>query len=437
MASKPVLVDDDEELSPDEQIEDCVKYGENFMLFGLSGTGKSQRVKQVDPDLTFLTLVSNMLPEQVIGKMIFPEGFKEESLDDPKWFKEYFSEESGRRPPNWYLQTEGVYNVGARWVAPEWYNKLVEKCAKEPDKKHVLFIDEVTNAGPHTQSLIYHIVLDHSIAPNQGKLPPNCVVALAGNNKSETSASRGLPAPLFRRLSKIYIETDMSTTKGKENFKDWIKWGSEKETGPKNRKETESGKHDGEIIDPERTRLHPLVLNFVASRAEKLFYTPWDENKEDKYALDPHIWEKVSDTIYNHVNAGERLNVGHFSKLIGKEAATSLISLCKNPPLTAEEIISKKYDESRIPNPNRPEAVCAFILSLRYLKPEQHDPVRKFIESKFTSEYVELFDSYYEDMNQNDETDLISSMGMPMSFVKETGKKLGATASKAIQKGGR
>ncbi|MBO5997909.1 MAG: ATP-binding protein, partial [Alphaproteobacteria bacterium] len=299
MASKPVLVDDDEELSPDEQIEDCVKYGENFMLFGLSGTGKSQRVKQVDPDLTSLTLVSNMLPEQVIGKMIFPEGFKEESLDDPKWFKEYFSEESGRRPPNWYLQTEGVYNVGARWVAPEWYNKLVEKCAKEPDKKHVLFIDEVTNAGPHTQSLIYHIVLDHSIAPNQGKLPPNCVVALAGNNKSETSASRGLPAPLFRRLSKIYIETDMSTTKGKENFKDWIKWGSEKETGPKNRKETESGKHDGEIIDPERTRLHPLVLNFVASRAEKLFYTPWDENKEDKYALDPRIWEKVSDTMEN------------------------------------------------------------------------------------------------------------------------------------------
>ncbi len=45
-------------------------------------------------------------------------------------------------------------------IKPTWLKKLEEKCEKEPDKNHIVFLDEITNALPSIQGMAFNIVLD-------------------------------------------------------------------------------------------------------------------------------------------------------------------------------------------------------------------------------------------------------------------------------------
>ena len=160
----------DEPMPVKDQINFYVQNGMSFMLHGPSGVGKSRRMKKIDPDLTSITLCNGILPEDVIGKTIYPNG----------------------------VEADGA--SGGVWVPPKWYTDLCRKCETEPDKQHVLFIDEVTNARETTQSLIYHVALEKSIAQGVGKLPNNAVVVLAGNSKEESGAAYNMPAPFKPHL---------------------------------------------------------------------------------------------------------------------------------------------------------------------------------------------------------------------------------------------
>ncbi|MBQ4535927.1 MAG: ATP-binding protein, partial [Clostridia bacterium] len=101
----------DKELSVDEQIKFYIDNGKSFMLHGPSGVGKTRRVEEADPDFVSIVLRNGMLPEEVIGKTIFPNNdTAKESL----------------------------------WMPPVWYTNLCQKCEAEPEKNHVLFIDEIT-----------------------------------------------------------------------------------------------------------------------------------------------------------------------------------------------------------------------------------------------------------------------------------------------------
>ena len=169
---------DDNKMSVDEQIEFYIKNKMPFMLHGMSGVGKSRRIKDIDPDYVSIYLRNGMVPEEVIGKTIYPNN--------------------------------DTTQVG-KWIAPSWYGDLCEKCEREKDKVHVLFIDELTNAKETVQSFAYHLVLEHSIAPNLGKLPDNCVVVCAGNSRNESEAANIIPEPLFRRfVAHIYLEPKVS-----------------------------------------------------------------------------------------------------------------------------------------------------------------------------------------------------------------------------------
>lgn len=174
----------EEPLPVKEQINFYVQNGMSFMLHGPSGVGKTARVEAIDADLTAVPLWNGVLPEDIVGKVRYADG------------------QTGLPDEN---KTGGV------WVAPDWYNELCKKCEKEPEKKHVLFIDEVTNARPTTQSLIFHITLKKSISPSKGKLPDNAVVVLAGNSKEESGAAYNMPEPLFRRMcGHIHIKADVA-----------------------------------------------------------------------------------------------------------------------------------------------------------------------------------------------------------------------------------
>ena len=48
-------------------------------------------------------------------------------------------------------------------VKPTWLVNLEEKCKKEPDKIHVVFFDELTNALHAIQGMAFNIILDREV----------------------------------------------------------------------------------------------------------------------------------------------------------------------------------------------------------------------------------------------------------------------------------
>ena len=145
-------------------------------LHGLSGDGKSDRVRQIDPDVLDIELV-NETPETINGRAIYNEA-RDEIID----------------------------------IKPVWLVKLEKLC--EDGKPHVLFFDELTNATKQTQSVIFKIVLERFVN-NRWPLPKNARIVAAGNDRSESSAAHDLAEPLFGRFAHIYIRTTV------ENWMPW------------------------------------------------------------------------------------------------------------------------------------------------------------------------------------------------------------------------
>ena len=312
-----------------EQIKFYIDNGKSFMLHGPSGVGKTRRIEEADPDFVSIVLRNGILPEEVIGKTIYPNNDK----------------------------TKAGF-----WVPPAWYVDLCKKCENEPNKQHVLFIDEITNVKPSEQSLVFHLVLNNSIGPNVGKLPKNVVVVAAGNSKDESESAYNMPEPLFRRFdAHIELKPDVDL---------WLEWGSE-----------QSEKGNG------RLKVHPLVANFVATYGDEVFYSPYDSENPPKYAIDPRGWEQISDIIYdnNGLIAKELIE-----NKVGKEIASTFIAFAKNPPLMLEDIIEHNYDHNDIPV--QFDARYALALSLRYANMEEIQQVREFIHDELGAEILSMFD---------------------------------------------
>lgn len=350
----------EEPLTVKEQINFYVQNKMSFMLHGPSGVGKTARVEAIDENLTAVPLWNGVLPEDIVGKIIYPDG------------------QTGLPDEN---------KSGGVWVAPDWYNELCKKCKEEPDKMHVLFIDEVTNARPTTQSLIFHITLKKSISPSKGKLPDNAVVVLAGNSKEESGAAYNMPEPLFRRMcGHIHIKADIA---------EWLEWGSEK-----NNKYPE---------EAERLNIHPLVSSFVGTYGKKVFYSSYNEEEPKDWAIDPRGWEQISDIIYDNKGVIRRELL---ENKMGRELASSFLAYAKNPPLSLEEIINGEYSSYDIPRSH--DARLALTMNLRHVDEKNVGKVRRFIEKNLGAENRAVFDSLW--VGKNDERAL--QIAQMQSFIK-------------------
>ena len=145
-------------------------------LHGLSGDGKSDRVRQVDPEALDIELV-NENPETINGRAVYNEA-KDEIVD----------------------------------IKPVWLVKLERLC--EDGQLHILFFDELTNATKQTQSVIFKIVLERFVN-NRWPLPKNARIVAAGNDRIESTAAHDLAEPLFGRFAHLYIRTTV------ENWMPW------------------------------------------------------------------------------------------------------------------------------------------------------------------------------------------------------------------------
>ena len=145
-------------------------------IHGLSGDGKSDRVRQIDPQALDIELV-NETPETINGRAVYNEA-KDEIID----------------------------------IKPAWLIRLERLCRN--GEQHILFFDELTNATKQTQSVIFKIVLERFVN-NRWPLPESARIVAAGNDRSESSASHDLAEPLFGRFAHIYIRTTV------ENWMPW------------------------------------------------------------------------------------------------------------------------------------------------------------------------------------------------------------------------
>ena len=315
------------EVSEEEIIKGCVESNIAVMLHGRSGDGKSARVKELDPDAEILYLI-NASPDSLGGKSV-------------------------------------LINEKMKDIPPTWYTKLVDKCEKEPDKIHIVFFDEITNAPPSIQGMAFNIILDKEIN-GKWKLPGNARIVAAGNEYSESRSANEMSEPLFNRFAHVYIETKVE---------DFLKWASTPI-------ETYERLDYKEINLP--MKIHPSIYAFIAYKSFKGEDALRTEYTGIKPNADPRKWELSSSILYK-TNKPENLRA-----FIGEDLTKEFISFTKKEVITLEDVISYNYDELIMDVQEKFQTA----VSLSKVDETYIDVVREFIES-YCSDALDVFDTLW------------------------------------------
>ena len=308
-----------EQVSEEEIIKGAIESGIAVFLHGPSSEGKSARVKQIDPDCVIIYL-RNATPESLNGKSV-------------------------------YNQTTGEMID----VKPSWLKKLEEKCEKEPDKLHIVFFDEITNALPSIQGISFNIVLDREVN-GKWELPENARIVAAGNDIEDSLAANQLAEPLFNRFAHVYIKTTLES---------WLKWASEK-------------------------NIHPAICSYIAYKNGETLRSKYDGKKPN---ADPRKWEMASKMLYK-TEKPEMLRA-----LVGEEITKEFIQFCSQRMITLEDVINENYKDIDIEELNIAEK-HATIMCLLQVEKDNIEKVREFVK-KLGSEYVAVFDKMWTHGDEN------------------------------------
>ena len=267
-------------VSEEDIIKEAIKANVSVFLHGKPGSGKSDRVKQLDPDFIELNL-SHLDPELLDGLA---------------------GEKEGRE----------VH------IKPPWLEELEEKCKEEKDKIHILFLEELTNASPMMQSKAYGIALDKKVA-GRWKLPENARVVAAGNELEDSLAANEIAEPLYDRFAHVNIETDA------EN---WLEWAVTPEESYE--------RINYEKEDKSRPKIHPAIYGYISYKGDEVLRTPYNSEHPEPHA-DPRRWKMASDMLYASNNP-ETLRA-----IVGEDLTRDFIEFCRMPRITIEDIINGNY----------------------------------------------------------------------------------------------
>lgn len=271
-----------DEVSEEDIIRGAVESNVSVFLHGRSSEGKSARVKQLDPDCEIIYM-RNATPDSLNGKSVY-NAATGEMIDVP----------------------------------PTWYSKVKEKCEAEPDKIHIIFFDELTNALPSIQGMAFNIVLDGEVN-GKWKLPPNARIVAAGNDLNDSLAANRMAEPLFNRFAHVYINTTVDS---------WLKWASI----PKEKYERLDYKEE----EPE-TKIHPSVYAYIAYKSysgHDVLRTPYTGDKPN---ADPRKWEMASKLLYK-TKQPEMLRA-----LIGDDLTRDFTAFARQQVISVEDVINHNY----------------------------------------------------------------------------------------------
>ena len=301
------------QVSEEEIIRGAIESGVAVFLHGPSSEGKSARVKQIDPTCEIIYL-RNATPESLNGKSVYN------------------------------AQTGEMMDV-----PPTWLKKLQEKCEKEPDRLHVVFFDEITNALPSIQGIAFNIVLDREVN-GIWKLPENARIVAAGNDMKDSLAANQLAEPLFNRFAHVYIKT---TTSG------WLKWASE---------------HN----------IHPAIYSYIAYKNGETLRSKYDGEKPN---ADPRKWEMASKMLYA-TGSPEMLRA-----LVGEDITREFVEFCKQQVITLDDVINGNYTDRDIQALNTAERY-ATTMGLTQVDDDNLEKVRGFVKG-LGAEFEAIFDALW------------------------------------------
>lgn len=307
------------QVSEEDIIKGAVESDIAVFLHGPSSEGKSARVKQIDPTCEIIYL-RNATPESLNGK--------------------------------------SVYNAATGEmieVKPTWLKKLENKCEEEPDRFHILFFDEITNALPSIQGIAFNIVLDKEVN-GIWKLPDNARIVAAGNDMKDSLAANQLAEPLFNRFAHVYIKT---TTQS------WLKWASE-------------------------NNIHPAIYSYIAYRNGKTLRSKYDGEKPN---ADPRKWEMASKMLYKTGNP-EMLRA-----LVGEDITREFVEFCNQPTITLADVINDNYTEKDVKALNT-AGKYATTMGLTQVDDDNLEKVRGFAKD-LGPEFGAIFDSLWTHGDEN------------------------------------
>ena len=307
------------QVSEEDIIKGAIESGIAVFLHGPSSEGKSARVKQIDPNCEIIYL-RNATPESLNGKSVYNS------------------------------QTGEMMDI-----KPSWLKKIEEKCEKEPDKFHVVFLDEITNALPSIQGMAFNIVLDREVN-GIWKLPENARIVAAGNDMKDSLSANQLAEPLFNRFAHVYIKTTTAS---------WLKWAS---------------KHN----------IHPAIYSYIAYKNGETLRSEY--NGETPNA-DPRKWEMASKMLYTTGNP-EMLRA-----LVGEDITREFVQFCRQPVITLDDVINGNYTNMDIRALNTAERY-ATTMGLSQVDEANLKKVRKFV-SKLGAEFVAIFDALWTQDDEN------------------------------------
>lgn len=303
------------EVSEEEIIQGAIESNIPVFLHGKPGEGKSARVKQIDPNCEVLSL-GTLTPDLLVGMAI-------KNTDEKK----------------------------VEYTAPPWYDRLVTKCQSEPDKIHILFLDELNNASPNMQKYAFSIALDRKVN-DRFLLPDNVRIVAAGNEVEDSLSAYELAGPLYDRFAHVNIKTTPEQ---------WLKWASE-------------------------NNVHPAVYAFIAFGGERVLRTETSGDKQTPTA-NPRRWEMASKMLYATRNPEMLRGV------VGEDITREFIRFCQQPVMTVDDVLSPDFDENVLKNLNTAEAY-ATVMSLSYVDEENVETVRNAV-SNLGPEFVNTFYSIW------------------------------------------
>ena len=256
-----------DEVSESDIIKGAIESNVSRFLHGKPGCGKSDRVRQLDPDFIELNL-SHLDPELLDGLA---------------------GEKDGK----------------AVHIRPPWLEELEAKCQEEPDKIHILFLEELTNASQMMQSKAYGIALDKKVA-GRWKLPENVRVVAAGNELEDSLVANEIAEPLYDRFAHVNIETSAAN---------WLEWAAT----PENFYE----RLDYKKQEEPKQKIHPAIYAYIAYKGDEVLRTPYDREKPEPHA-DPRRWKMASDMLYASNNPNT------LKAIIGENLTEDFVAFCIN-----------------------------------------------------------------------------------------------------------
>ena len=271
-----------DEVSESDIIKGAIESNVSIFLHGKPGCGKSDRVRQLDPDFIELNL-SHLDPELLDGLA---------------------GEKDGK----------------AVHIRPPWLEELEAKCQEEPDKIHILFLEELTNASQMMQSKAYGIALDKKVA-GRWKLPENVRVVAAGNELEDSLVANEIAEPLYDRFAHVNIETSADN---------WLEWAAT----PENFYERLEYKKQEEP----KQKIHPAIYAYIAYKGEDVLRTPYNREKPEPHA-DPRRWKMASDMLYASNNPNT------LKAIIGEDLTKDFVAFCKTRTITVQDVINGNYTE--------------------------------------------------------------------------------------------